>query len=110
MTRQKLALVVGGAPSVSLRRMNGFSPVIIRWLGSADMAVTSLAIWYGPGGYRMCEMAAMGRVSSGESQRGDLGHERIRDDRNCPICRRSRQGFRRYQKALAEGVRGDGHR
>src|SRR5580658_6049994 len=45
MTRQKLALVVVGPPSVSLRRMNGFSPVIIRWLGSADMLGASLAIW-----------------------------------------------------------------
>src|ERR1700733_13551524 len=35
MIRQKLAFVVLGPPSLSLRRMNGFSPVRIRRLGSA---------------------------------------------------------------------------
>src|ERR1700685_606800 len=44
MMRQKLALVVVGPPSVSLRRMNGFSPVRTTWCGSADMVRASLAI------------------------------------------------------------------
>src|SRR5271165_1388150 len=35
MMRQKLALVVNGAPSVALKRMNGFSPVRTSRLGSA---------------------------------------------------------------------------
>jgi hypothetical protein len=35
MMRQKLALVVSGAPSVGLMRMNGFSPVRITLFGSA---------------------------------------------------------------------------
>src|SRR4051812_34896271 len=35
MIRQKLALVLNAAPSVSLRRMNGFSPVRMTRLGSA---------------------------------------------------------------------------
>src|SRR5690348_997729 len=44
MMRQKLALVVCVPPSVALRRMNGFSPVRITWLGSAAIGV-SLSGW-----------------------------------------------------------------
>src|ERR1051326_7197740 len=39
MTRQKLALGVNGAPSVSLKRMNGFSPVSTTRLGSATVMI-----------------------------------------------------------------------
>jgi hypothetical protein len=44
MTRQKLALVVTGPPSVSLSRMKGFSPVRIRRFESADMVRSSLFV------------------------------------------------------------------
>src|SRR5215213_9852997 len=39
--RQKLALVLNAAPSVSLRRMNGFSPVRMTRFGSAIGMVVS---------------------------------------------------------------------
>src|ERR1700730_7669558 len=38
MMRQKLALVVKGSPSLTLRRMNGFSPVKMTRFGSAGIA------------------------------------------------------------------------
>src|SRR3984893_12026640 len=38
MMRQKLALVVKGSPSLTLRRMNGFSPVRMTRFGSAGIA------------------------------------------------------------------------
>src|ERR1700738_2142951 len=46
MMRQKLAFVVTGSPSFTLKRMNGFSPVKITWLGSAGIAVAP-ANWRG---------------------------------------------------------------
>src|SRR5712675_2790780 len=42
MMRQKLAFVVTGSTSLTLKRMNGFSPVKITWFGSAGIGVTSL--------------------------------------------------------------------
>src|SRR5215472_15852831 len=42
--RQKLAFVVCGPPFVTLRRMNGFSPVRMTLFGSAGIAVPP-SIW-----------------------------------------------------------------
>jgi hypothetical protein len=44
MMRQKLALVVKESESVSLNRMNGFSPVTNTRLGSALIAFASLNV------------------------------------------------------------------
>src|SRR5689334_11687232 len=85
MMRQKLTLVENGSPSFSLRRMNGFSPVRITWLGSAAIVFSSRSAAGCLDDDRLCRSPARGGDRRGRAGGppvfGDEAGEQVDDPR-----------------------------
>src|SRR5438046_2804367 len=79
MIRQKLALVENGAPSVSLSRMNGFSPVRTTRFGSATGMFCYL-----PAG--LCPRSGTSRNEGTGHRREQARGQRVEDKKH-PVAR-----------------------